>query len=125
MSRIASTVLIMLILLNGMSTVMAASGLNEDLGVTLNPGAEDTMEDVISNAKAGFSPSANIVQSFVGVSLAALNLFELFIKGLTTAGPVMFLNLGFPTWIVAPVFAPMYLVATFEFIYIATSRNPM
>jgi len=122
MSRIGSTILVFLLLLNGMSTVMAASGVNDDLGVTLNPGAEDTMEEITDNAKQGFSPTATVTQSFVGVSLAALNTFQLFIEGLTTAGPVMFINLGFPSWIVLPVFTPMYFIATLELIYIVTGR---
>lgn len=122
MSRIGSTILVMMILLNGMSTVMAASGLNDDLGVSINPGAEQTVNDIIKNAKEGFSPSTTIVESFVGVSLAALNTFELLVTGLTAGGPVMFMNLGFPSWIVLPVFAPMYLIVTLEFIYVVTGR---
>jgi len=122
MSRIGSTILVFMILLNGMSTVMAASGLNDDLGVSINPGAEQTVDDIITNAQAGFSPSTSIVESFVGVSLAALNTFELIIGGITVGGPVMFINLGFPNWIVIPVFAPMYLIITLEFIYVVTGR---
>lgn len=125
MSRMAATAVVVLLLLNGMSTAMTASGLSEDLGVELNPGAEKTMNDIVTHAQNGFDPSANIVESFVGVSLAALNTVKLVIQGMTTAAPVMFINLGFPEWIVAPVFAPMYLLAMFYFIYIVTGTNPI
>ncbi|MGB9966111.1 hypothetical protein [Halobacterium hubeiense] len=125
MSRIAATAVIVLLLLNGMSTAMAASGLSEDIGVELNPGAEKTMDKIVKNAKDGFDPSANIVESFVGVSLAALNTGKLVIQGMTTAAPVMFLNLGFPEWFVVPMFAPMYILVMFYFIYIVTGTRPI
>lgn len=125
MSRIAATAVVFLLLLNGMSTAMTASGLSDDLGVELNPGAEKTMEEITSHAKDGFDPNANIVESFVGVSLAALNTVKLVVQGMTTAAPVMFMNLGFPEWFVAPVFAPMYLLAMFYFIYIVTGTRPI
>jgi len=121
----AATAVIFLLLLNGFSTAMTASGMSEDLGVTLNPGAEKTMDQIVQHGKDGFDPSANIVESFVGVSLAALNTGKLVIQGMTTAAPVMFLNLGFPEWIVIPVFAPMYVIAMFYFIYLVTGTNPI
>jgi len=50
MSRIGSTVIVFLLLINGMSGAMAASGINDDLGVTLNPGIENQIETITENA---------------------------------------------------------------------------
>jgi len=117
MSRIGSTVIVFLLLINGMSGAMAASGINDDLGVTLNPGIENQIETITENA-----PTTTVTESFVGVSIAALGTFQVFVTAMTTGGPTMFINLGFPEWIVVPVFAPLYVVATLEFIYIVTGR---
>jgi len=122
MSRIGSTVIVFLLLINGMSGAMAASGINDDLGVTLNPGIESQIETITENAEEGFSPTTTVTESFVGVSIAALGTFQVFVTAMTTGGPTMFINLGFPEWIVVPVFAPLYVVATLEFIYIVTGR---
>jgi len=122
MSRIGSTVVVFLLLLNGSTGIMAASGISDDLGVTLNPGIQEQMDRIERNAKQGFSPSANIAESFVGVSIAALTTFQVFISAMTSAGPYAFINLGFPGWIVWPVFLPMYFIATMEFIYLVTGR---
>lgn len=121
MTRITSTVLIFVILLNGGVTVVEGSGLAEDWGVTLSPGVNDAMESVISEMKQGFSPDISVVESLISMVTAGLNLFRVVIEGVIAA-PTMFLNFGVPGWFVGPLFAPMYVVSTLELLYIATQR---
>lgn len=124
MARITTTVLIILVLLNGTVTVMEGSGLTDDMGVQLAPGISSTMDDVVENARTGFSPNTGVVESLITLFVAALKTFQVLIQGIYAA-PTMFLNLGFPAWLVFPVFAPMYIVAVFNAIYMATGRRAM
>jgi hypothetical protein len=121
MTRISSTVLVFLILMNGGVTVAEGSGLAEDWGVSLAPGVDDAMDSVIEEMKKGFSPDISVVESLLSMVTAGLNLFRVIIEGVFAA-PQMFLNLGFPGWAVGPFFAPMYLISTLELLYVATQR---
>lgn len=121
MTRITSTILIFLVLTNGAVTVMAGSGLSEDLGVQLAPGVEKAVTEVENNAKDGFTASEGLGDTLFSMFAAAMGTFKVLIEGVF-AMPQMFLNLGFPEWIVWPFFTPMYIVSTLELIYAATGR---
>lgn len=122
MTRISSTVLVFMILLNGATTVMEASGLSEDMGITLAPGVSDAMDGVVTEMKQGFSPDIGVVESLISMLTAGLNLFWVVIEGLYAA-PDMLMNIGFPEWAVVSFFAPMYVIATLELLLIATGRD--
>lgn len=122
MTRITSTILVFMVLINGGVTIMSSSGLSEDLGIDLAPGVDDAMDKVVSNAKDGFTATEGVGDTLFSLFAAAMGTFELLIKGVFSA-PAMFMNLGFPSWFVIPVFAPMYIVSTLELIYAASGRN--
>lgn len=122
MARITTTIVVLLLLANGTVTVMSGSGLNDDLGVELAPGISDSMDDLVDEMKNGFNPEVNVVESFVSLALAATKVFEVVVSSLFAA-PTMFLNLGFPDWIVVPLFAPAYLLSTLELVFLATGRS--
>jgi len=122
MTRITSTILVFMLLMNGTVTVMAGSGMTADLGVELAPGISDSMDNVTSEMKNGFSPDVSVVESLVSMLVAGMNLFKVLVEGLY-ALPTAFLNLGFPEWIVYPLFAPAYLLSTLEIVFIATGRD--
>lgn len=122
MTRITTTVFIFLLLMNGTVTVMAASGLNDDLGVELAPGISETMSDAIDKLREGFDPSAGLGETLFTLFIAAAQLLNVVVNAIT-ATPQMFINLGFPAWIVAPLFVPMYAISTFELIFVATGRD--
>lgn len=122
MARITTTILVVMLLMNGTVTIMAGSGLSEDIGVELAPGISDKMSEVVTEMKRGFSPNVNVVESFVSLAVAGVRLFQVVIEG-TYAAPAAFLNLGFPAWFVVPVAAPLYLIATLEALFIALGRQ--
>lgn len=122
MTRITTSVLVMLILLNGSVSVISASGLQDDLGVELAPGVSESVDDTISELRKGFSPSAGAGQTLFTLFIAALGVLEIVLNGITAA-PQMFINLGFPSWVVLPLFAPMYAISTLEMVYAATGRD--
>jgi hypothetical protein len=101
---------------------MSASGLNDDLGVQLAPGISESMDEAVDQLREGFSPSAGVADTLFSLFIAATQVFNITINAIT-AVPKMFLNLGFPEWIVVPLFVPMYAISTFELIYVATGRD--
>lgn len=113
MTRITTTILILLVLANGSATIMSTSGLSEDLGVELNPGIDEEMDKVVDEMKKGFSPSTTIVESLLSMLVAFGRLFLVLIEGMFAA-PTMLINLGFPDYIVTVFFAPAYIVSTLE-----------
>lgn len=122
MTRITTTVFIFLILMNGSVSVMAASGLQDDLGVSLAPGISEAMDNAVSELKNGFAPSAGVADTLFTLFIAAVQVLNVVINAITAA-PVMFVNLGFPGWIVYPITVPIYVISTFELIYVATGRD--
>lgn len=122
MTRITSTILVLMLLMNGTVTIMAGSGMTEDVGVELAPGISDSMDTVTTEMKKGFAPDVTVVESLLSMLTAGLNLFQVLVEGLY-ALPTAFLNLGFPEWIVVPLFAPAYLLSTLELVFIATGRD--
>jgi len=122
MTRITTSILIIMLLMNGTVTVMSASGLSADIGVELAPGIDKQMGTVTTEMKQGFNPQIGVVESLLSLITAALSIFGIVVTGVY-ALPAMLLNLGFPAWIVTPLVAPMYVIATLELIYLATGRD--
>lgn len=122
MTRVTSTILVILILMNGTVTVMEGSGLASDLGVELAPGVSETMNDIVETAKEGFEVGAGLGETLFSLFAAGLGVMRLVFET-TFAAPQMFLNLGFPQWFVVPVFAPVYVIGLLELVYAATGRD--
>jgi hypothetical protein len=122
MTRVTTTVLVVLLLMNGTVTVMEASGFNDDVGVSLAPGISESMDSAVNNLREGFSPSAGLGDTLFTMFIAALDVANIVVNAIT-ATPQMFLNLGFPSWVVFPLFTPMYAISTLELVYVATGRD--
>jgi len=125
-TRITSTVLVVLILMNGTATIMSASGLSQDTGVQIAPGVTDTMDKVIDKMKEGFNPDVNVIRSFISMAVAGMRLFQVVITGVYAAPTAMANLLGggeLVNTIITVLFAPMYLIATLELVFMATGRD--
>lgn len=122
MSRVTSTILVILILMNSSVTIMEGSGLADDLGVELAPGVGETMDDIVENAKDGFSVSGGLGNTLFSMFAAGIGVMRLIVET-TFAAPQMFLNLGFPSWFIVPIFAPVYVISLLELTYAATGRD--
>jgi len=122
MTRITTTVFVLIVLMNGTVTVMAGSGFNEDVGVELAPGISESMDNAIQELRDGFKPSAGLGETLFTTLVAGYQVLNIVVNAIT-ATPRMFLNLGFPDYIVYPLFAPMYAISTLELIYMATGRD--
>lgn len=122
MTRVTTTIFIVLLLLNGSASVMSASGMSDDLNVELAPGISDSMDKATEELRKGFSPSAGVGETLFAMFIAGLEILRIIISGVGAA-PQMFLNLGFPAWIVLPLFAPMYAISALELVYVGTGRD--
>jgi len=122
MTRVTTTILIFLMLMNGTVGMMAASGLTSQLGVALAPGVSDTMDDVQDRAERGFSPASGFGETLFALFMSGITLIQGLIKGVFAA-PQLFINLGFPPWTVIPLMAPVYVIATLEILFMATGRD--
>lgn len=120
--RMSTAVLVFLLLLNGSASIMSASGLTADMGINPSPEMQEEMDNVIGHAQEGFGPNAGIGDTLFAMFGAALSTVNTIVTGIFLA-PQMFINLGFPSWFVVPVFAPMYLVVTYDLIFVATGRS--
>lgn len=121
MTRITATILVFMVLLNGSVSMMAASGLSEDLGVTLAPGVEQAIDETIDDLDE-FSTSEGLGDNLFSLFSSAMGVGEILAHGVFSM-PSMLLNLGFPGWIVYPLFAPMYILSTLELVSMASGRN--
>lgn len=128
MTRITTTVLILMLLMNGTVTIMAASGLNEDLGIAYTTGVDDQMDDVTAELNGAFSPDVNVIESFVALALAGVRIFGVVIEGVFSA-PAMMKNLlgggAFIGTVVDVLMVPMYIIATLEMVFMATGRDAL
>jgi hypothetical protein len=124
MTRVTTTILIVMVLLNGTVAIMEGSGLSEDIGVELAPGVSDSVNDAIQTAQDGLDADAGLGETLVAMILSGLQLFEALITAVFAA-PTMLMNLGFPQWIVVPVAAPIYIIGALDFMFIATGRDAL
>lgn len=120
MSMRSVNLVIILFLLNASAGLMVASGYAEDIGISLTPGADEelnTAEDTAQNVSAGSS----IGQTLFGLLAAAAKTANTIFTVIFIA-PIMFQNLGVPTWITTFVFAPMYIIVGIDILQILTGR---
>lgn len=111
-----------MILANSTVTIMAASGLSDDIGVELAPGINDDVDQLISEMKNGFSPDAGVGETLFTLFVAGGRIFLIGLQS-TYALPVAMMNLGFPSYLVTGFFAPAYLISTFELVFALTGRK--
>lgn len=121
MSRITTTIVIVMVLTNGGVTAMEGSGLTEDLGVTLAPGVNETVDNLTDNLRK-FQTSEGLGDTLFALFASAGAVAELLVEG-AFAVPGMLLNLGFPSYVVGPLFAPMYVLGSLEVVSIFTGRR--
>lgn len=126
MTRITSTILVMMLLMNGTATIMEASGLNDDLGVQMDTGVDRAMDNLVNDMQKGFSPNVNIIESFVSLALAGTRIFQILVNAVYVAPTLMINILGggsLVTTIVTVFMAPLYMISTLEIVFLATGRD--
>jgi hypothetical protein len=108
-------VTIMMFTLNASITFLAAAGSGEVWGVEMESGIGSTANKVENAAQNVGSGPLGVVDAVAGLTIAALDI----VTGLLDiifAAPTMFANLGVPGFIVAFVFAPLYIVVALDMV---------
>jgi len=111
---------VILFLLNASAGLMVASGFAEDVGVDLDPGADDELEAVNSSSQ-NVSTGSSIGQTLFGTIAEAAKTAQT-IFSIIFIAPIMFQNLGVPSFITAFVFAPMYIYVSVDILNVLTGR---
>lgn len=126
MARITTTLVILLILGNSAATIMAVSGLNDDLGVQLAPGISERADTIVTEMQGGFQPGTTVVESLLSLAISVGNLFLILVEGVF-ALPTMLINLGgggeVVTVTVTALAAPAYVIATIEMALLVLGRT--
>lgn len=126
MTRITSTILALMLLMNGGAAVMEVSGLSEDIGINIETGIDQQMQQFTQDMKNGFNPNVNIIESFVSLALAAVRVFFILVEAVYAAPNLAMNLLGGGATVnafVGMVSLPLYMVATLELLYMATGRD--
>lgn len=121
MARATTTILVIVVLMNGAAGIMVESGVSGDLGVQMNPGGQDEVDNANETAQENFEPGGGL-STLINLFVSVGQTFATIISSIFVA-PLMFMNLGFPSWIVVPIFAPMYIIATLEIVSIVSGRR--
>jgi hypothetical protein len=120
--RISTQAVVFLVFLNAAAGVLTASGAAADMGVAPTPGGGEQVEQA-NNSAAQVSPGSGVGETLFALYVTATQtVVDIF--GLIFAGPTMLSNLGLPTWLVGFVFAPAYIIAGADIIFVLIGRGP-
>lgn len=120
MTRTSMNLVVILFLLNASAGLLVASGFAADIGIDLDPGADDELDTANETAQS-IQTGSSIGETLFG-ALAAAGKTATTIFSVIFIAPLMFENLGVPTWITAFVFAPMYIIVGYDILNILTGR---
>jgi len=111
-------VTIAFICLNAALVFLSAAGAAEAWGVDMNGGGiSDTVEQVNSAAEEIGSGPVGLVESVAGMGIAAVTLIVDLVE-MAFAGPRLLDNMGVPDFVVAFIFAPLYVVVAIDIVAI-------
>lgn len=120
MSMRSVNIVVILFLLNASAGLLVASGFAGDIGIDIDPGADDEIdaaESPAQNVSTGSSISQTLFGSLAAGAKTARSIFTVIF-----IAPIMFQNLGVPTWVTTFVFAPMYILVGVDILQILTGR---
>lgn len=120
MSMRSVNLVIILFLLNASAGLMVASGYAADIGIDLDPGADDELDKANETAQ-NIQTGSSIGETLFGALAAAAKTVTTIFTVIFIA-PLMFNNLGVPTWLTAFVFAPMYIIVGIDVLQVLTGR---
>lgn len=118
--RKSTRVAIFLLILSSSATAFEASGVAEDWGVEPETGMSDQIAE-LEAAMAQINPS-NLGSTLFGMYTSVTKVIQI-VFNFVLYGPIMFMNLGVPGWLVSLVFAPQYLFVGADIAYTLTGRD--
>lgn len=116
----AIAITVFMVFLNAVPGVLVASGVAADMGVTpAISGGEQIAQ--ANEAMQGVQVSGGFASTLFALYTSVTGPVKVLL-GLLVGGEVMFLSLGIPSWLVAFVFAPKYIIFGGALIYVLAGR---
>lgn len=119
--HIATRITLFLVIVNASAGAVDASGVADDWGVNPNPGMDSAVSD-LNDALGDIDPSSGLGDTLFAMYTSITKTAEV-VFNFIFYGPVMFQNLGVPTWLTSLAFAPMYLIAGTGIMYSLFGRR--
>lgn len=123
MARFSFQIAIFLMLMNIGGTAMVTSGVCADWGHCAVPGGGDVTSNVEGESQELISSQAGdagtLFMLFNVVSEELIPALTLMVAG----GPIMFSNIGFPSWAVGLIFGPAYLIIAADLAHLLMGRD--
>lgn len=108
MARATTQIVIGLMLLTAASNAIMFSGVGAALDIAPSTGAEDRVEQTQDDA-SGFEPSQGnsdtLFSLYTSVTTVITSIYQI-----VFAAPLMFINLGVPTWLTGFIFTPLVVI---------------
>jgi hypothetical protein len=121
MARASMQIVIFLLLMTAASNAIVVSGVGDALGVAPTTGEPAAVQSAQSDAES-FSPTQGSSETLFGLFTSGGSVFASIFQ-VALAAPLMFVNLGVPTWLVSFVFAPMAIIVFADLFGIIAGRG--
>lgn len=118
--RVSTKILVFMIFLNASSTVVQASGLAEDMGISPKPSDTGALEDAQRQSQS-VNASSGVGSTLFGLYTEGGMLVQGFV-GVLAGGPIMLAGLGIPLWVLTFIFAPAYVISAVDIYYALSGR---
>ena len=122
MGRASTQIVIFLVLLTAASNAIMVSGVGAALEISPGTGAEDEVQEVQDEADS-IEPAQGTSETLFTMYTSTTQTFET-IFTFVFAAPLMFINLGVPSWLTAMFFAPMAIIVAADIVHLLTGRDP-
>lgn len=107
--HIATRIVVFLVIVNSSAAAIDASGVAEDWGVNPNPGMDNAVSD-LNQELGNIDPSSGLGDTLFAMYTSVTKTFQILFNFIFY-GPIMFQNLGVPSWLTGLVFAPQYIIS--------------
>lgn len=121
MARASMQIVIFLLLMTAASNAIVVSGVGDALGIAPTTGEQAAVTDAQAQADS-FSPTQGSSETLFGLFTAGGSVFSSIFQ-VALAAPLMFINLGVPTWLVTFIFAPMTVIVFADLFGIIAGRS--
>lgn len=118
---VAIFVVIFLLFLNAVPSLLLASGVAEDMGIDPSISGGDAIGEANSELR-NIEPSGGFAGTLFQLYTSVTGPIKILLE-VVVGGPLMFISLGVPGWLVDFVFAPQYVVVGGAIIYSLSGRR--
>lgn len=122
MGRASTQIVIFLILLTAMANVISASGVGAALEIDPHTQGEEEVDRVQEEAEKVEAPQG-IADTLFALFISVTNTIQP-VYNVIFAAPLMFQNLGVPSWLTTAFFAPMVVIVAADIVHVLTGRDP-